>query len=126
METPREAWSGSRHRSPSTCKVMSFMVVGTGRPRALAAVPVRWILRLSSLGPRPPTIKSVTFFACGSGAAVTTVTSPTITSATLSERAQAPGHPRREAWVARPAVLLQQPTQRSGAFGSMTDTPSRS
>ena len=55
METPREAWSGSRHRSPSTCKVMSFMVVGTGRPRALAAVPVRWILRLSSLGPRPPT-----------------------------------------------------------------------
>ena len=154
METPREAWSGSRHRSPSTCKVMSFMVVGTGRPRALAAVPVRWILRLSSSdhGLRPrcprcyassslvlrlrlgcrgnrcrsPTIKSVTFFACGSGAAVTTVTSPTITSATLSERAQVPGHPRREAWVARPAVLLQQPTQRSGAFGSMTDTPSRS
>jgi len=37
-------------------------------------------------------------------------TTPVIMSATLSDRAQAPGHPRRQAWVARPAVLLQQPS----------------
>ena len=36
------------HRNPSTCKLMSKMVVGTERPRPSAAVPARLILRLSS------------------------------------------------------------------------------
>jgi hypothetical protein len=48
MGAPREAWSGSCHRNPSACKVMPFMFVGTGRPRPLAAVPARLILRLYS------------------------------------------------------------------------------
>ena len=48
MGAPREAWSGPCHRNPSIRKVMSILIVSTERPRPLAAVPARLILRLSS------------------------------------------------------------------------------
>ena len=57
-----------------------------------------------SPGARVATPRRRSFFAFGSGAAENHCRSPTITFATLSEHAQSPGHPRHQAWVARPAA----------------------